>query len=862
MATVAHQPAFARHAGSIGGLGCIALLLFPPPALRAQTAYRIGPPPPWVHPLAVDLSAPPPAGRVTNGYEMLLVDRQESVGLPGVERFRHVAYRLLDESAVQEYSQIELVFDPSYERLTLHAVTVVRNGRTMNQLKADRIRVAQRETEMDYQVIDGSLSLVLLLEDVQPGDVVEYSYTRSGLNPVFAGHYMTRFSLEETVPLRRLEFRLLWPHDRPLFVRRYQTAVEPSMTATGPYREYVWAERDVPPKVLEPDLPEWYDPMAEIQLSDFASWRQVAAWGDTLFASTDPVPRALAARLARIRATHASQEERTLAALRFVQDQVRYLGVEIGVNSHRPYPPATVLQRGYGDCKDKVLLLVTMLRALGVPAWPALVSTQYAGRVRDFHPTAGVFDHAIVRADVQGRTFWLDPTELHQRGDLESSTPGFGTALVLGRAVDSLSPVRESPTIDPLTDVFVTLELGDVGAPSKMVVDTRYRGRAADGMRASIRKTSVEELQRRYTDFYAQVYPAVRSEALPDIRDDEANNVVWTTERYSIPDFWHPAANQKGDVGTFDPLELDRVIPSSTGSSRTMPLSVDHPTHVRYTIEAHMKEGWNIVSRADTIETAAARFVRNVQVRGQTLTLSYEYETLADHVLPASAADYLDKMARVRRLLTFTITPPRKAATLAAWSDPHEVNWPVLLTGLFATGLAVFGAVQVQRATPPAWPRGPDQPNDGPAGLGGWLILVGIGVSLTPLRVFAGLLKTAPTYTASSWSQLTTLGTPSYHPLWAPTLLLEMVFNVWLLVFTCLQVFLFFRRRRWFPALFVILAGARVTFDWLDALLANEIPTIKARGIEWSTHVATLLILAIWVAYMFRSRRVQNTFVT
>jgi hypothetical protein len=48
----------------------------------------------------------------------------------------------------------------------------------------------------------------------------------------------------------------------------------------------------------------------------------------------------------------------------------------------------------------------------------------------------------------------------------------------------------------------------------------------------------------------------------------------------------------------------------------------------------------------------------------------------------------------------------------------------------------------------------------------------------------------------------------------------------------------------------------------LDALLANEIPTIKARGIEWSTHVATLLVLAIWVAYMFRSRRVQKTFVT
>ena len=92
------------------------------------------------------------------------------------------------------------------------------------------------------------------------------------------------------------------------------------------------------------------------------SWSRVAAWGESLFVSPGPVPAALHAPLAQIRSASASTPGRVLRALRFVQDEVRYLGVEIGVNSHVPYPPATVMKRRFGDCKDKVLLLMTMLR--------------------------------------------------------------------------------------------------------------------------------------------------------------------------------------------------------------------------------------------------------------------------------------------------------------------------------------------------------------------------------------------------------------------------------------------------------------------------------------------------------------------
>lgn len=851
-----------RPGASCVTMAAVALMLFLPVAVHAQRAYRIGPPAAWVRLIPAPVTASAPPGPVTEGYEMLLIDRQEAGQGPSAERFTHVAYRLLDDGAVQNNSQIEIAFDSSYEQLILHTVMVKRNGRSIDQLKTGRIRVVQREAEMDNQIYNGALSVVVLLEDVRRGDVIEYSYTRRGANPVFAGHYMSEVVLQRTVPVRRLSFRLLWPRERPLYVRRYLTALEPVVRDSGALREYVWSDTALPPKVLDADLPSWYDPLPEIQLSDFASWSQVAAWGDSLFTVPALAPAELAAPLAAIRAADSTVEGRVLGALRFAQEEVRYLGIEIGANSHRPYSPAVVMRRRYGDCKDKALLLITMLRELGVKARPALVSTAYVGHVRDFHPTAQLFDHAIVQAEIGGRAVWVDPTALYERGDLQSAVPPFGAALVLGGAADSLSTIPQPPSAERFTDVSVSFQLHTVGTPAGMRVETRYAGAAANDVRASVRAKSVEELRRRYTDFYAERYPSIRAEAPPDVHDDEHANVIQTVERYSIPDFWHLSSDQDGYVGTFDALELAQVVPTTGAGTRTMPLGVDYPVHVRYRIEARLPQGWRIASRDRTIETPAMRFVYHIKASDDVLTLSYDYETLADNVPPDAVADHLAKVSQMRKLLTFTVTPPDTTATASKWRDPNELNWTVLLVALLTTGAAVFAAIWLYRASPPSWPRGPEGSVPEPKGLGGWLVLVGIGVSVTPLIILLSLVRTGPTYAASTWARLTTPGGGAYNALWAPTLLFELVGNVTLLVFGCLQLWTFFRRKRLFPALFVVLVCARLGMDLLDTLLAQTIPAVADRAeVNWEVSSRTLIYAALWTAYMFRSRRVKNTFI-
>jgi transglutaminase-like putative cysteine protease len=833
-------------------------------ALPAQTPYQTGSPPSWVTLHQPNLTAPSLA---TEGWEYVLSDHQELVGASGVERYWHVAYRVLDEGAVKENSQLEISFDSTYQELILHSVRVLRGSRVIDQLKPARMHVAQRETQLEYQIFDGTLSVVVLLEDVRRGDVIDYSFTRRGSNPVFRGHFMTRFRVQEDVPMQQQFVRLRWQRDRLPHVRAHLTELQPSITASGSEREYQWSRQNVPALTVERNVPDWFDPFPAVQVSDFDSWRDVAAWGDSLFPDGE-LPAALRDLVAEIRASSESPERRTLRALRFVQDEIRYMGVEIGANSHMPYSPAVVTKRRYGDCKDKTLLLTTMLRALGITARPALVSTNFGAHVSDFHPTAGVFDHAIVQVELDGREYWIDPSALYERGSLSDVAATYGAALVLGGRSDSLVPMSAPRRSEPLTDIVVSFDLGAIGQPATMRVDTRYIGSSANSMRSSISSSSRKELRQSYAEYYAKLYPSIRSEQEPDIEDDEQGNILRITERYTIPDFW-TGDSTEGLTGKFEPLELSLSLPSATATERRMPLAVYYPTHIRYTINARLKEGWSIKPEDERITTAAARFSYGSKVSDKVLTLSYEYETLTDHVMPAAATSHIKNMARALDLLVYRVTPPGGKTTQTSGGP---INWSVLFAALFATVIACFAAVRVSRAqlatvgapTDPATsvPMPGALRYDEPAGLGGWLVLVGLGVTLTPFRIMATLIQTLPSYGAATWAAYTTPGTSSYHPAWAPILMFELIGNIAMLVFTVFLAWLFYRRRRQFPVVFTW----TVLLSWLivaaDHLASGLVPLADPEPTNWSRELMRLLVALIWVAYMRRSRRVRNTFVT
>lgn len=153
--------------------------------------------------------------------------------------------------------------------------------------------------------------------------------------------------------------------------------------------------------------------------------------------------------------------------------------------------------------------------------------------------------------------------------------------------------------------------------------------------------------------------------------------------------------------------------------------------------------------------------------------------------------------------------------------------------------------------------------DDNLKGIGGWLILVAIGLCLQPLLLLRTLAQNTKVFTSDTWRALTTPGEPAYHPLWAPLLAAEAVVNVGLLACAVVLLFSFFRKRRGFPRLAVAYMTASLAVVLADFAATSAIPAARAQmtAKDAADIGRSVLGAAVWIPYFLKSRRVAATFV-
>ncbi len=148
--------------------------------------------------------------------------------------------------------------------------------------------------------------------------------------------------------------------------------------------------------------------------------------------------------------------------------------------------------------------------------------------------------------------------------------------------------------------------------------------------------------------------------------------------------------------------------------------------------------------------------------------------------------------------------------------------------------------------------------------IGGWLILVAIGLILTPLRLGFALFKDIlPVFSAETWQVLTTPGTEAYHPSWAPLLIFELVGNIIFIIFPIVIAIFFFQKRKVVPKLIIAFLLSNLAFVGSDYFLANTIPFVASQDDPASLKelARTLVGSLIWVPYFLVSKRAKATFI-
>jgi hypothetical protein len=156
-----------------------------------------------------------------------------------------------------------------------------------------------------------------------------------------------------------------------------------------------------------------------------------------------------------------------------------------------------------------------------------------------------------------------------------------------------------------------------------------------------------------------------------------------------------------------------------------------------------------------------------------------------------------------------------------------------------------------------------DDENNNPEGIGGWLILVAIGLIISPVKLGFLLVDTYPTvFSSGLWEALTTPGSEHHDPLLASMLMGEIVANVGMLLVSLYIIYLFFSRKKCFPAWYIGNAIFYLIYVFADAYtlgLMVDGEQVAARDTVKVLVLVTVSVV-IWVSYMLVSVRVKATF--
>lgn len=823
-----------------------------------QKNFSIAPEPSWLVPYKPDLKQAPDDRDVSNGYYMLLFEEQQHVEHAAV--YHHEIKQIISEAGIQNAAAININYDPVYETLRFHKILLRRKGKLINQLQASKFKFLQQEDDLSRFIYSGVYTAYCILDDVRKGDQIEIAYTIEGNNPIFEHKFTSLFYLAYPSPIVNFHRSIITSPSREIFFKTFNAASMPDRQMINGMQVYKWEMTNVRAPESEEDAPSWYDNYPTVQATEYRDWMEVINWGDRVN-KVPPPGAALQTKIAELkREARNNKEAYMLKAIRFVQDDIRYMGIEMGEYSHRPNTPDKILMQRFGDCKDKSLLLTTMLKANGIYASMAYVDSYMKGHVADYLPAPDIFDHAIVYAKLKDKEYWIDATSSFQRGGLDMLTVSdFQLGLIIDpKGTNGFTPVKNNGAGKTIIHEHFQLP-ADHQHKGALTVTSVFTMQYADDQRDLLANSSRKDNENTFLDYYKNIYGSVAIDSSLRITDDEKNDRIEIHESYVLNTPW------KTDSTKVDGIDfnvranlLKDVLPAyaEEEDKKTAPLEMRYPFSQDYTITIELPSPWKVSEEELHIKNDyyALHFVPSV--KDNIVTLHYTFETYQDHIPVSFMETYIKDRKQIDDFLGF------KFSWDAEEKIPEEIpsegfNWMIFgLTAFFAAVFIHFAMRFYKISLEPVYT------SDQLPGLNGFLILIAIGIFIMPVRLFISLI-TLNIFDGNIWLHLDKVTNVTHSTsLLQLLLVLELAGMICLLVFSLLLVSLLLNRRDTFPMAFVGFIAFSLVFDLADILVFKFVYTRNDWDPTWISAIATGCIsAAIFIPYMLLSEQVKATFI-
>lgn len=667
-------------------LGC--LLAFATSSWANTDYVSIGEPGNWVLDVPFTDSSIKPSADTKYGIFYRLFDRQVDVtDAANHANYSKIEFEFTNLGGVEDRSTITIDFDPNYESIVMHSLGIVRDSVYIDRLESTELEVLRTEEDLDDLFYNGTKTLTLILDDVRVGDILRYSYTRNGSNPVFDNLFEYTARTQFYHPMASVSFRLITNENQSLYIRQRDTEKDTVIDRSikDGIKQVSWSANNLEALNSVDDEPYWSELSPRFTVSTVANWEDIVAWSLPKYDFTDYESKELETVAQNIKQQHDWPEAQVGAALQWVQEEIRYFGVELGDNSHNPSNPEDTLANRFGDCKDKTVLLISLLSKLGIEAQPALVNTYGTLRSDKVSSRLNAFNHVIVHVELEGTSHWIDPTRRNQRGAIgDFYEPNYGKALIIADGQTELTSmsmqfseynfsVLKKYELDPFYD-----------GNADFTLQTYRKGLSAEHYRGTVSDLGLNKLKKDYVDYYRGNYNYLESAG--EIKYKElSSNSTQTTEAYKLEEFW--TDHDDGDIG-FDIVsdETRRYLEwPEAAKYRTRSYAQGHPNIVEETNIIHFAN--NVTRESAREKVSNEYFTYEVFVEQDpntnTLTTKHKFES---HALSIPAKDlrrFSKDMERAWEISSIYV--PKSGLD---WNDDDDEpkndlkNWSDYLLGL------------------------------------------------------------------------------------------------------------------------------------------------------------------------------------
>ncbi|HVY86323.1 MAG TPA: DUF3857 domain-containing protein [Caulobacterales bacterium] len=605
------------------------------------------PVPAWVELEPYARPASPNPHFVSGGACALLDDTQVDLCGPQRAWFCRRADLVIAGVGAERVAQFEALYDPTYEKIEIHFIRVLRGEEVIDHTNSPMFEVMRRERNLEQLKFDGRLSVHLTIPDVRVGDVVELAYTTYGMRPLLGDRHAAWIGFEWREGVVEVRHRLRRPTSRAVAIRTVNETPAPVTQEADGVVDQRWRAFERPTIKGEALAPPWIVQRAELQFSEWRDWAEVAAVFTGGYFEDGALPAEIEAEVQKIAAL-ATPAQRAAAALRFVQNSIRYLALAIGDGGFAPRPIAEIWATRYGDCKDKAKLYCALAQRLGLEAVPALVNTREGMALSEWLPTGLAFDHCIIRLKLGDKTYWIDPTCLPQPSALDHIAQSYyGWALPLTAGVNALEFMGDEPYLHTL-ESHESVKVGkSPDEPVQYEWRVTMRGWRAEDLRSRFAREGAVGLFKMYAEDIQRTWHGAKPVRQDILTDDQALNEITTLESFEIADAWRRASNGRHAFSTLD-LYLRNSFAKLDSGPRKLPIYLGHVGKLSRTIEIETAVGWDVTPWSRTIKASNASFTSELKQHAPKRMELNQTLDIRSWTLPASEAQkYRDIVAEL-----------------------------------------------------------------------------------------------------------------------------------------------------------------------------------------------------------------------